>query len=322
MKFGIIGSGRIGQALKARLESSGAETRFIGGAAYSLEGLYKVCDEQKFSAVFLTISTMDKGEAARSYIMTCLMAGVPYVVTCEKGSWSYHASVLKPFQARIGSWAVVGGGSQILPFIASHRPNDYPTSINLVANGTLNFLFTHPRGVEAACAEAIRLGYAEPGAKSLLEVVNGEYAGDLPRKLAALHNILLAGDEYLLPDAFGDMRLSQTDLDQLTAPSAQYRCAATLTSLESGVQSSSEEAPFIARARVGLWRVAAGFMNLAVYPFALKEWLPDGVGNAARLVQVLAGGESIRHFASGPGAGITTTVNALVNNYKHLANIA
>ena len=89
---------------------------------------------EKSEVVFLTISTLDKGEAARDYIISCMNAGIP-VITCEKGSLSYHAVMLKPYLKNIGYSAAVGGGTMILGYVKSRHLEDRQVSISAVLNG-------------------------------------------------------------------------------------------------------------------------------------------------------------------------------------------
>ncbi|MFA6938758.1 MAG: NAD(P)-binding domain-containing protein [Candidatus Paceibacterota bacterium] len=101
MRVGIIGTGKIARHLISRLKDMGIETCFSINRSNS-SSLERLLLKERPEAVFLTISTLDKGEAAREYILQCVKNNVP-VITCEKGAFAYHASALQPYFNKIGA---------------------------------------------------------------------------------------------------------------------------------------------------------------------------------------------------------------------------
>ncbi len=181
-------------------------------------------EQHKPEAVFLTISTLDKGEAARDYILTCVNAGIP-VITCEKGALAYHAGVLKPHLDKIGFNATVGGGTMMLGYLKGRHFENKQVDIYAVLNGTLNFIFdeiARGRSLGEACEEARRLGYAEPGANGPLSLINGE-CRDVIMKTCVFFNTLLAKKMFITPEYFSPFEQTIEDLDELNEKGGNHR---------------------------------------------------------------------------------------------------
>ncbi|MDD5318858.1 MAG: hypothetical protein PHF79_03545, partial [Candidatus Pacebacteria bacterium] len=188
-KVVIVGKGGIGTYLSGYLTGKGFETAFFHVKTLSACLFPDFLQAQRPEAVFITISTRDKGEAARDYILACAEANIP-VITCEKGAFAYHAQLLLPYRKQIGFSASAGGGTRMLPYIKSRHIGDKPVRISAVLNGTLNFIFDQIRSGSTfggACKEAIRLGFAEPGAVGLLSLINGELK-DVVMKICVMFN--------------------------------------------------------------------------------------------------------------------------------------
>ena len=100
MNVGIIGTGNIANHLSERLGNLGIKTSYMLGSAEA-NTHKKLLHKYLPYAVFLAISTKDKGEAAKSYIGECLSFGVP-VITCEKGALAYFGQQLRKQLALIG----------------------------------------------------------------------------------------------------------------------------------------------------------------------------------------------------------------------------
>lgn len=175
-KVAIVGPGGVGSHLRARLEASGVNVCFTIRRNHTGPAFKDLLLREKPDAVCITISTMDRGESARDFILTSVENGVK-AVTSEKGSWAYYPKVLKSHIKEIGFSAAAGGGTRMLRYVKERLIDGQQVEIHAVINGTLNFVFDEMRRgrtLGEACEEARKLGYAEPGATDALSLVNGE----------------------------------------------------------------------------------------------------------------------------------------------------
>ena len=125
--------GGIAKHLQSRLVGQGHHAWLT--VRKSKEEFKALLRSEQIQAVFIAISTLDKGEAARDYILTCVEAGIP-VITCEKGALAYHAKVLKPHLDYIGFSATVGGGTRMLKYVQDRQLTGKQVEIHAVVNGT------------------------------------------------------------------------------------------------------------------------------------------------------------------------------------------
>ena len=301
-------------------------------------------DEANPDLVFLAISTLDRGEEAKNYIGHCARKGIP-VVTCEKGALAYHAEALKPFFGLIGFTATVGGGTQLIGYLhdrlipaseervgvysLTQRPSEDGTKglipfvnrrhveIHAVINGTLNFVFDEVarggRTLGEACDEAMKLGYAEPGAKDALSLINGELR-DVVMKTCVLFNTTLARNEFITPSKLGAIELAPRQLEELNQKAADYRFVVSFSNRTAPKKRSFFNGNF--EIAVGEWHIQGGFRQTHG-DTDLASWLPGGVGNAVHIIEGELGSGG-KYTLSGPGAGHEATTTVMQNDAERL----
>lgn len=315
-RVGIVGMGGIGKHLWRKLDSRGINIGF----AQSRSGepsFESNLEHYKPHAVFIAIPTFDEGEAARDYMLTCVKAGIP-VITCEKGSLAYHAEVLRPHLEMIGCSAAVGGGTRMLKYIESRRFCDRRVEIHAVLNGTLNYIFDEirrgGRTLGEACLEAERLGYAEPGAKDPLSLINGELK-DVRMKTCVFFNRALATKRIVTPREFGLLEVSPNDLTRLNEEAGDYRLVVSFVN-----HKDSKSSPFFGKQfalhYVDGWHITGSFRQIT-QASQLATWLPGGVGNAVHIIEGELGSGG-KYTLSGPGAGYEPTVSAMLADFDEL----
>jgi homoserine dehydrogenase len=306
----IVGGGRIGKHLGTRLVSRGVDVLFTGrthaGAPFA-----RLLQEEQPQAVFVCISTLDQGEAARDYILASVRAGIS-VITCEKGALAYHAVALKPHLNNIGSSATVGGGTRMLKYLSGRRLGSKKVEIHAVLNGTLNFIFDEVgrggRTLGEACEEALRLGYAEPGASDPLSLINGELK-DIAMKVRVLFNTVLATGALVVPTDFRFPEVTEDRLQLLGEEGKDYRFTISFTNYKP----PKEYMHF-----AGEWYFSAGFRQVNRMPH-LATWLPGGVGNALHIIEGELGSGG-KYTLSGPGAGHEPTTSAMLADFEELCS--
>lgn len=327
IKVGIIGTGGISKCLQLRLQSIGWSVVFLvrrqtysfNGAEYARNKMTisDLLDEANPDLVFLAISTLDKGEEAKNYISDCVKKSIP-VVTCEKGALAYHAQALEPFFALIGFTATVGGGTQLIGYLHNRFINRRHVEIHAVINGTLNFVFDEVarggRTLGEACDEAMKLGYAEPGARNALSLINGELR-DVMMKTCVLFNTTLARNEFITPSKLGALELAPWQLEELSQKAADYRFVVSFSNRTAPKRHSFFNDNFFEIA-VGEWYIQGGFRQVHG-DTDLASWLPGGVGNAAHIIEGELGSGG-KYILSGPGAGHEATTTVMQNDAERL----
>jgi homoserine dehydrogenase len=333
MKVGIIGAGSIARCLQCRLENWGHEVIRVlrrsaylpGGEKYEWEGrleqLFAKSERLIPHVMFIAISTLDKGESARDYIIECVKAGVR-VITCEKGALAYHATALEKYLDRrnfvprtsyLKFSAAVTGGTQALTYLRSRHLNHRRTEVQTVINGTCNFVFDEvargDRTLGEACQEASRIGYAEPGARDPLSLINGELR-DVVMKTCVLFNTTLARENFITPDTLGPFQLGTEQLEELSARAANHRLVVSFSNRTGQKRHSFFNGNF--EITLDGWHIQGGFRNTHD-DAELLSWLPGGVGNAVHIVEGELGSGG-QYTLTGPGAGHEPTTTAMLND--------
>jgi len=332
--IGIIGAGGIGKRLRERLQEMNLKVTFVlrrehfeyRGLQYlrggrSLEALLAEFESAIPETMCIAMSTTDKGAEARDYIQACLNAGIE-VITCEKGSLAYHAAELAKYlpsspsyrhRQKLAYTAAVGGGTQMLKMLHDRHLHTRKAEVHGVINGTCNYIFDEVarggRTLGEACNEAARLGYAEPGARDPLSLINGELR-DVVMKTCVLFNTTFAEDEYLTPDTLGNFELSAEQIEELSAKAASHRLVVSFSNRKHKREHRFFNGHF--RAQVGDWSVEGGFRNTYA-DNELLSWLPGGVGNAIHVVEGELGSGG-KYTLTGPGAGHEPTTTAMLND--------
>ncbi len=331
MKVAIIGMGGIGKALLERVKEQGYEvtvcitrSNFVVAneqTEYSFTGtrsFFASYPHLRPDVVCIAIPTLDTGEIASTYIQECLEDGI-HVVTCEKGSLAFHADALlgKKFNALFNYSAAVGGGTMMLKYVGMRNCSERNTHIAAVINGTCNFIFHQAsyagRTLGEACEEAARLGYAEPGSKDPLSLINGELF-DVRMKTCVLFNTILAKSLYITPRDLGALTLHDAALEELSRRAANLRLVIQFSNSEQSRITEHVGCQFVTS--VDGWSIQGGFRDVQKEP-ELLQWLPGGVGNAIHITEGKLGSGG-RYTLSGPGAGYEATTSAMLNDLREI----
>jgi homoserine dehydrogenase len=307
-RVGIIGVGGIGQTLKKRIKEESWTLAWMAGNSKK-----RWSSPSPVDVVFVAISTLDMGEAARDYILRFVKKGIP-VVTCEKGSWAYHPEALTPHRKLIGYQAACGGGTELLRKLSTEVLTE-GVMIDSVINATLQHLFSPIQGrvmPRARLYEAQRLRLVEPGPGGLMRTIQGEVK-DATLKACVLFNTTLSCGEGITPQQFSRREFIRSDLERMRKDNFQYRFTVSFTNRACGFGDQVWPGEF--RAQCGDWKVKGGFGLTEEDGF----WIPDGPMNGYRIVG------SPHHKATdvyvGPGAGRAPTVGAMMNDAKRLLRI-
>ncbi len=312
-KVAIIGAGTIAKPLSIRLKAKGVNVCFSLRRNHQGPTFEELLAREKPQAVFVAISTLDKGEAARDYILASVKAGIP-VITCEKGAFAYHAKALLPHLDKIGFSATVGGGTRMLKYVAGRHLADKQVEIHAVVNGTLNFIFDSEQSLGEACGEASRLGYAEPGASDPLSLINGELK-DVGMKICDFFNTVLAKNEFITPKRLGSFTLTTKDLEELSREGGNRRMVVSFTNKTPPKELHRLGKQFGPRCIDG-WHITGSFRQVT-QASQLSSWLPGGVGNAVHIIEGKLGSGGI-YTLSGPGAGPEPTTSAMLADFDEL----
>lgn len=333
LKVAIIGNGNVGKTLADRLKDSGysltvsiSRNEFIANGVSTkhqftgVSSFFREFPELRPDAICLTIPTYDTGEIASGYILEALKEGV-HVVTCEKGSLAFHADALlgKNHGAAFLYSAAVGGGTMMLPYLASRDVRNRTTHISAVINGTCNFIFHQTalagRTLGESCEEAARLGYAEPGSKDPLSLINGELF-DVRMKTCVLFNAILARSIFITPRDLGALTLNEASLEELGRNAGHLRLVVQFANTEQTRIAEHMGCQFITS--VDGWNIQGGFRDVQKEP-ELLQWLPGGVGNALHITEGKLGTGG-RYTLTGPGAGHEATTSAILNDLKRITD--
>lgn len=244
----LFGYGNIGKALATEIPKEKINIKYIvnsrGVFNSSLVKQGDLADWKMFvddvQIVFITIPTTSDGNIAFEYEKFFLEKNIP-VITCEKASIANHFEELKKYKDIFRYTASVGGGTQMLRKILEYEKEIL--EVKAVINGTLNFIGSSLKkgaSKEEIVKEVLERGFAEPGANTFEEIVEGEL-NDVRLKTVILANCSEIFENILKPE---DVKMVCEDLSK--------RC----------VLNMSKE------------KVEVGFLedNNA-------DWLPDGVNN-------------------------------------------
>ena len=134
------------------------------------------------------------GDVSSRYVRDLLRSDA-VVVTAEKGAITYGWEDFElDIDRRLGITATVGGGSQLLRAARDQVNGGKISRIDLVANGTLGVVMEEfEKGTVAPTVASLvtRMGYAEPGATDMSEIIAGEL-GDVTKKAQIFYNYVLA----------------------------------------------------------------------------------------------------------------------------------
>lgn len=317
-KIAIIGAGNIGSELYKRISQTAWEIVFI----VKQDGIYKNISEKidevnnikkyikNIDLVFLAIPTIDNGLVAFEYMKMFLEKEIP-VITCEKGALGNYFPELEKYLPLIGCSASVGGGTRILRYV-QERVTKKTTKINAVLNGTLNYIFYQlslDKKLEEAVLCAQKLGYAEPGTKNVLDVINKEALGDVPLKVSILFNTARLSSGFIRAKDLSVKNISQEELNILSANAKNFRYFVSINKgkpiLEDcigGFSLNSED-----------WYCLAGFRKVNSEFIANLKDTTNGI-------EIVEDGLDGVYCLSGPGAGAGPTVSSMIKDAEILWN--
>lgn len=328
ISVGIIGKGIIGSEVYRKANSKEWNVNWVAGS----KGIFSDLSEDRklaecedyasclggLDAVFLAIPTLDTGETALRYINTILDAGVP-VITCEKGALSnYYSELEEAIESyKMGYSATVGGGSRLLRYL-QERIGPQVQEIHAVVNGTLNYIFeglSRGRSLGEVVEETKKLGYAEPGAKHPLDVINKEAIGDVPMKASILFNVCNLTDERMRARDVSVKVIELSQLNRLIKEAANRRYIVSITRDEN----NEEDVILGFKHLVGDWYVSAGFKRTENNPL-FSKLIPSGVDNAI-LTSEGEFGKDGSYVLMGPGAGPGPTALSMIMDAEKILRL-
>lgn len=323
IKAGIIGAGHIGGELYKKIKALGWDIEFVLKDDGIYKDLVRKIDDLKnyknylkdLDLVFLAIPTLDDGKIAFNYMRLCLKKGIP-VVTCEKGSLSNYFSELEKWLDKIGFSASVGGGTRLLRYLKEIMNSDIE-EVHAVLNGTLNYIFdevSRGRSFQEAVKEAKKLGYAESGVKTSLEIINKEATDDIPMKSSILFNICGFGSKSIRAKDIKSHKISEFGLKKLIKELKIRRYIVSITK-----EDKNEDVIGGFKQRVGGWIISAGFKNIHKN-ILFSQLIPSGVNNSVLVYEGKKGIDGT-YKLNGPGAGAGPTTSSMIKDAIDLLQI-
>lgn len=335
-KFLSVGYGGVGQAIPERCGDLGLEhSPYIikHDGTYELSpdgGLTQFDSNPEFwknkdvmTDVELAFITVPSSEGQRELeIIEALVASGVEVVTAAKGAVSEHYKELQHNIGSLGISATVGGGTGMLPWLEA-RMNPRIRQIHAIVNGTLNFILDGVDKGETAgqvIDQAVVSKFAEPDAKSHLEVINGEAVGDIPKKTSILWNVAVRptvdSNLILLPSDLKQPKITEEDLKLLISQATDRRYILSMIRAEDEIPENDIIAGFRNEIEAG-WVIIGGFRKTSVNPIFKRYLRLPGANNGI----VVAGGPNESdgiYSTQGPGAGPGPTASAMVQDARFL----
>lgn len=337
----IFGNGRIGKELMIQanergykvvgvvtrshlLDTASSGTELFGIRAHPenmLKTILPFCDQKQVALAFFAIPSGGNGAAECMLMRPFVMNGIP-VITAGKSAMANRFGDLEAYEKLIGCDASVGGGTGFLPTLEQNIIYDErePITIKGVFNGTMNYILSGRWGgrlVEAVLREAIVQGYAEPvpeGQKPNAHTIFLDEIEDVKKKvtITQVRALRRRMGRMIKLDEFKTVPLGEKDLDGYLAESARVKYVVEMSTEEFRPE-IDENAPGSISLHTSGLNVVGGFCNVPA-DSALDRWLPDGVGNAFKIIQ---GGNEI--LVSGEGAGPKVTARRMILNAHRLA---
>ncbi|OYT34539.1 MAG: hypothetical protein B6U87_01825 [Candidatus Aenigmarchaeota archaeon ex4484_52] len=216
---------------------------------------------------------------------------------------------LNPYLNKIGFSATVGGGTRIIKYIETMMCDNI-TSMHIIVNGTLNYIFeemSKGSGIAEAIKNAKTLGYVEPGANNILDIVNEESYHDIPMKLSILHNFFKFG-KIIKTNDIKAKKITKSELNQLTEEAYYRRYIISLRKYP------MEEKNIIGgfEYKTDKWNISAGFKNISKKTSYMKLKCAD-VNNAVLIIKGNYGADGI-YKLEGPGAGSGPTTASMIKD--------
>ncbi len=288
-------------------EHDGSTSRHIGN------GLD--IDQPPDVAFMATPSSM--GEKTTEYIQSLFDMGQVTVVTAEKGAISLNWDrFAREIDSRLGISATVGGGTQLLRAAREQMDGGDVSRIDLVANGTLGVVMEEfQKGTVAPTVASLvtNMGYAEPGANSINEVISGEL-GDVAKKAQIFFNYVLAAEgEEIDHTAIAVPELSEEAMKLLQGVGSDRRMTITFARTDEHPEIADPDQDRLALSiseLPGGWTVAIGFAKILDDPVLRTRLQLPGV-DAGYVMRAGIDGRDGVYTHSGPGAGALPTARAM-----------
>lgn len=253
------------------------------------------------------------------------------VVTAEKGSLAENYEHFAVAHGKVfGYWATVGGGSKLVQKLElDAQDTSNIKELHLATNATLTYIFSgvaSGESLDEVVNAAGKLGYAEPGATGVYDVIHQEAAGDVPRKTA----IVL---QTIFPEMVGldllkkmDTDLSEDQILEALNEADRYRYLVSVFPEHAG-----DQAERMGEGRLGGfmfehegWIVLGGFQRTD-RTNALKRFNTVAGAGAGYYINLGPKDKSTidgENFVVGTGAGGAVTANAMLDNYQALRQAA
>lgn len=325
----MFGYRNIGTAVAERVLKKGWEISCI----VRTDGVYqrrpngtteKVAEQEKWpeymddsSLAFLAISVKaakDDGLTACRYLKTLGNMNIG-AVTCEKGALSQYWAELEDGLDLIGYSAAVGGGTRFLRLLGDRRiGKEFDGEFHFVGNATMNYILdgvAAGRAIGVVVDEAVRLGYAEPGAQEPRDVLASEL-GDIVRKTAIVANSCHLDDSPVRANTISHPKLSEEDMARLLREAQRRRYIVSVT------RAPPDHEDVIAgfQFQHGNWYVTGGFKRTDQNPL-YHQLVPPGAGNAVLISEGPYGADGA-YVLHGPGAGPRPTSRSMMIDADHL----
>lgn len=338
VSWGIIGAGTIGSRVIEQIAEQGIAERsglsvvpdfVLRKAGLSIDGQAprqfganeKLPDVDMLFVATPGIAGSDS-PAYRHIISQLKRRGL--VVTAEKASVAEHFEEFRTISdnfGRLGINATVGGGTRLLDIAGGYavdRKN--VTEAHFELNGTLSFIMGQVANGEAvgvAVDQAVALGYAEPGASEVQDVMAGEATSDVPRKLAVLLNKLFLVNPVNAEEF--TYQLDAREVRQALREAADRRFVVSVYNAERLSSAEELERSVLGgfATRIEGWVVIGGFQRVRENP--LTKDFADHVGAVAGASIGLGpqNQDGVYKF-HGPGAGPKPTANTMLDDAQVL----
>lgn len=342
----LVGNGHIGKELKRQVgqdyvaerlalnpkpnlvfDSKGVTEQQYDDELQGVENVADIPEGHHPDVTFIAVPSDENGFLAKRYIDSALDHG-KIAITAEKGSLANHFGYLRDksndFET-LGINATVGGGTRMLDMLRPYAVDpENITQIHLSLNGTLSYIFSSiapPNGygmsLGAAVHQAVEMGYAEPGAEDLNDVIRAEAEGDIPKKTSIIFNRLGLSEDLIDLDQLS-FKLTDDHIKKAIEEAKVRRFIVSMYS-EGYLDKYDERCPegdIIPGFNVDHagWRIVGGFRNIERNP--LFDPLATLSGPSAGAVIGLGPNETDGQYSfSGQGAGVRPTVNTMLDDY-------
>lgn len=287
-----------------------------------------VTDVAELPDVLFVALPGSQSDAAYAITKQALQQG-KMVITAEKGSVATHFSELRELSddfLRLGINATVGGGTRLLAIAKEYCQDPQNISqLHVSLNGTLTALLSSiaPPGGSGnslgyAAYEAMKLGYAEPGAETPFDVIREEAEGDIPKKTAIFFNSLSLSDQPLDWQQL-KFSLSEQDMSRVVEEARIRRFIVSFYPEAHPLSAARPEGDIIGGFSVSHsgWQIVGGFRHMERNPLFSHLSGLTGPGNG--IVIGLGPDETDGAYTlSGPGAGPRPTANTMLDDYLRL----